>query len=97
MAAGPSMIEVPSWRVDLLFFSLLLFTFIYTKCDHLLVKYLEKRGKTGFLHIYEALKEELLLVGLLSLVLSGAPPPLPAVPHSLTATVCPGSHATGHR
>eukprot|EP00192_Tetraselmis_astigmatica_P009730 CAMPEP_0117680062 /NCGR_PEP_ID=MMETSP0804-20121206/18138_1 /TAXON_ID=1074897 /ORGANISM="Tetraselmis astigmatica, Strain CCMP880" /LENGTH=960 /DNA_ID=CAMNT_0005489507 /DNA_START=163 /DNA_END=3045 /DNA_ORIENTATION=+ len=64
------MTEIPTWRVDILYFALLLATLVFTKSDQLLVRYLERKGKTGFLHIYDALKEELLLVGIISLLLS---------------------------
>lgn len=71
--AGPSLVEIPAWRVDLLFFVLLLATLALTKGDEALVHYLANRKKIGYLHIYEAVKEELLLVGVISLVLSGEP------------------------
>jgi hypothetical protein len=71
MAAGPSPAEVPSWRVDLLFLGFVVVSFLLTKGDHVLITSLMKRDKIGFIHIYEALKEEVLLVGIISLLLTG--------------------------
>mmetsp|Transcript_21566 Transcript_21566/g.51485 ORF Transcript_21566/g.51485 Transcript_21566/m.51485 type:complete len:105 (+) Transcript_21566:246-560(+) len=70
-SGGPSAAEIPAWRVDVLYFALLLTTFLLTKGDQLLLRHLHWRHKTGFIQIYEALKEELLLLGIISLLLTG--------------------------
>jgi hypothetical protein len=71
--------------VDILFLAFVVVSFLLTKGDHLLITYLTRRGKIGFIHIYEALKEEVLLVGIISLLLTGttAPPPVCSPPSRL--------------
>jgi hypothetical protein len=67
--------------VDILFLAFVVVSFLLTKGDHLLITYLTRREKIGFIHIYEALKEEVLLVGIISLLLTGtAAPPLVSSP-----------------
>ena len=73
MAAGPSLIEVQGWKIDLLFFILLMTTIALTRMDHAIIHYLDSHRKQGFLQVYEAMKEEILLVGWISLLLTGAP------------------------
>lgn len=80
MAAGPNSAEIPSWRVDLLYLAFVVVSFLLTKGDHILITHLSKKEKVGFIHIYEALKEEVLLVGIISLLLTGGLPCVSALP-----------------
>ncbi|KAF8062090.1 MLO13 [Scenedesmus sp. PABB004] len=66
-AGGP--LEVPAWGVALLFIGFLVLTLIWDKAMHSLECLLKRKGKRGLLEVVHHLKDELLAVGVISLLL----------------------------
>lgn len=66
---GPSMTELPGWRVGILFALFSLITLIWGKGVRALDRHFRRKGKRGLRHVLRALQEELLALGVTSLVL----------------------------
>lgn len=68
-ANDPSLVETPEYRIVVLFLGFILLTYSYEKGTHWLDHYLKKKNRRGLLHTIHKLQEELLALGLITLML----------------------------
>ncbi|GAB4813555.1 hypothetical protein N2152v2_000601 [Parachlorella kessleri] len=66
---GPSITDLPGWRVGLLFLLFAAIAFLWHRGLQALDLYLKRKGKRGLRKVLRALKEEVLILGVISLVL----------------------------
>lgn len=62
-------LEVPSWGIGVMFAGFLVFTFLWEKMMHAIKHRLRHRDQRGLLEVIAKLEEELLAMGLISLLL----------------------------
>eukprot|EP00803_Ostreobium_quekettii_P010332 evm.model.scf_2388.1 EVM.evm.TU.scf_2388.1 scf_2388:10559-15702(+) len=68
-ADDPSLTETPEYRIVILFIGFILLTYAYEKGTHSLTHHLKKKNRHGLLHTIHKLQEEILALGLISLIL----------------------------
>lgn len=70
MATGPSIAKLPGWRTGLLIVLFVVVTLLFEFLLHRLEKWLKKQKRKGLIAAMNALKSELLFLGLMSLLLA---------------------------
>lgn len=68
-AGDPSLTETPEYRIVVLFVGFVAITYTFEKFTGWMNHYLKKRNRHGLLHTIHKLEEELLALGLISLIL----------------------------
>lgn len=69
MAAGRAIEDTEAIRIDILFLAIIVITLLFEKLTHFLDKNLKGRTRRGLRHAVHAIEEELLALGLISLLL----------------------------